>query len=383
MQNPKKQPTILQVLPALRSGGVERGTVEVAAAIVKQGGRALVASGGGPMETQLRHVGAKHVTLPLGSKNPLYIWRNISALENIIRTYEVDIVHARSRAPAWSAYYAARHCGVPFMTTFHGTYGLESAFKKYYNGIMVKGERVIAISNFIAEHIRQNYNVDPEKIRIIPRGVDINAFDPAKIAPQRMAELVNAWHIPADVPILLMPGRFTRWKGQAVLVEALASLPHRNFYCVMFGDREEHPGFQQELETLIRTHRLEGHVLMAGSTPSMPEAYMLADVVLCPSTEPEAFGRVPIEAQAMSRPVIATNHGGACETVENNATGWLVPPSDSAALAAAIDKALSLSRFKRQHMGERGMKRVREDFTTEAMCRKTLEVYGELLDSGQ
>jgi glycosyltransferase involved in cell wall biosynthesis len=243
---------------------------------------------------------------------------------------------------------------------------------------MVKGERVIAISEFIAEHICENYKVDTAKIRLIPRGVDLNQFDPARISSPRMAELVRDWHIPSDRPVILMPGRFTRWKGQDVLIKALAALPHRNFYCVLFGDREEHPDYQQELEKLIVDSRLAGSVMLAGSTNAMPEAYMLADIVIVPSTEPEAFGRVPIEAQAMGKPVIAANHGGACETVDSD-LGWLVTPGDPAAITGALEEFFALTPLKRRHRGEKAMLQVRERFSTEAMCSKTIRVYGELL----
>lgn len=374
----KTQPTILQILPELRSGGVERGTIEIARATQNAGWNALVASEGGQMVHSLLRTGAAHFTLPLTSKNPFILYKNARRIANIIRANEVDIVHARSRAPAWSAYFACRWTGAKFMTTFHGTYGLQNRWKRKYNEIMVKGERVIAISHFIAQHILDNYPVNPEHIRIIQRGVDLRLFTPDLFSHQRMETLVKEWRLPLDLPIVLFPGRITRWKGQDVFLRALAALPHRNFFAVILGDDKRHENYREELERLIVELQLEGHVRIAAHTQHITEAYMLARVVVATSIEPEAFGRVVLEAQAMGKPVIATNQGGPQETVIHGETGLLVPPGDVEMLTRAIDNALTMDDGLRKQVERSAMENAQK-FSMESMCEKTLGVYEELL----
>lgn len=381
MTSTQKPPTILQILPTLRSGGVERGTIEIAGAIAKQGWKSYVASAGGSMVPQVSYARSTHITLPLDSKNPFQIWKNAAKLQKIIETHGIDLIHARSRAPAWSGYLAARRAGIPFITTFHGVYGLKPFLKKIYNSVMIRGERVIAISEFISEHIQTHYALKRQNIRTIHRGVDLSVFDPSKISPQRLIHLMSEWRLPEDKPILFIPARFTRWKGQDVVVKALANLPHRNFYCVMAGDDLGHPNYRRELEKLIIELGLEGTILLTSSTPYMPEAYMLSDIVLCPSVEPEAFGRIPVEAQAMGRIVISTDHGGARETIQNGVTGFLVPPSNPEALAKKISAIMALSAEEKDAIREAAINHVTRFFTTAHMCEKTLKVYWELLES--
>lgn len=374
-----KQPVILQVLPQLRTGGVERGTIEIAGAVARNGMRALVASAGGSMLPNLAYAGGEHITIPLTTKNPFTIWSNAADLENIIRDYQVDIIHARSRAPAWSALIAARRTKKAFVTTFHGVYGLEPKVKKYYNAVMTKGDRVIAISNFVAKHIEDNYHVDPDRLRIIHRGVDLNLFTPERIKHQPMVELAHSWRVPDDVPLILMPGRITRWKGQHILVKALSKLSHRNFFCLLVGDDLGHPEYRKELEKSIMTLGLAGNVRIAGNTTYMAEAYTLADIVVCPSVEPEAFGRVPVEAQAMGRAIISTSHGGACETIIDGVTGWLVKPGNVEDLSETIERILQMPANEKEQIGINAIWHVRDNFSADMMCRKTLEVYRELL----
>lgn len=372
------QPTILQVLPSLKSGGVERGTIEVARAIRAAGWQPIVASSGGAMTAQVNHAGAVHLELPLHSKNPLTIWRNAKRLEQIIRQYGVHIIHARSRAPAWSAYFAAKRTGCRFMTTFHGTYGLKGRFKQRYNSIMTRGERVIAISHFICDHIIKNYPVNTDNLRIIHRGVDLKLFHPVSHSPQRMIALAKEWRLPDEHPLILFPGRITRWKGQDVFIKALAALPHRNFFAIILGDDKGHSTYRSELEKLIIDSGLSGNVRIAGHTHYISEAYMLSKLIVATSIEPEAFGRVVLEAQAMGKPVIATNHGGPCETIIDGETGWLVPPGDDTALCSTINQALSMDVESEYWMGQNGMENARR-FSMEMMCEATLSVYQELL----
>jgi glycosyltransferase involved in cell wall biosynthesis len=378
-QTTQKPPVILQVLPALRSGGVERGTIEVARAIVQAGGVALVASSGGPMTAQLAHAGATHVTLPLKTRNPFAILRNSYRLSRLIRKYKVDIVHARSRAPAWSAWLAARRTGTHFMTTFHGTYGLQNKWKQRYNSIMTRGERVIAISYFIAQHIRAHYAVDTSRVRIIHRGVDLKLFDPFKHSPQRMIVLAKEWRLPDDLPVIIFPGRITRWKGQDVFIRALAALPHRHFFAVIVGDDNGHETYRKELEALIMACGLGDYVRIAGHTQYISEAYMLARLVVSTSIEPEAFGRVVLEAQAMGKPVVATNHGGPQETVIADVTGWLVSPGDILQLSSVIGHALALDDEALNAMAQEAIANA-QHFSMDKMCDQTLSLYAELLE---
>jgi glycosyltransferase involved in cell wall biosynthesis len=374
--------TILQVLPALgEQGGVERGTVDVAAAIVKAGGRAVVASAGGPRAPSLQRVGACHVELPLDSKNPLVVAANVGRLTRLIRKERVDVVHVRSRAPAWSALHAARRAGLPFVTTFHGTYNVANPLKHRYNAIMAQGEPVIAISRFIAEHLQRVYGVKEERIRVIPRGVDIDSFSPDKVSADRMIWMARLLRLADGLPVVLLPGRLTRWKGQTVLIEAMARLDRRDVCCVLLGSDQGRQGYQRELERLIVRSGLGGVVRIVNHCDDMPAAYMLADVVVSASTDPEAFGRVMVEAQALGRPVIGTDHGGSRETVVPGRTGWLSPPGDAAALAVAMSEALALSAEARARMAEAAIAHVRANFTKTAMCARTLAVYDEVLEA--
>lgn len=376
-----RQATIMQVLPALgASGGVERGTVEIAAAIQKAGGRAIVVSAGGPLEHRLKRVGAEHITLPVDSKNPFVMYKNIRRLANVIRQNDVDIVHARSRAPAWSAYYAARRTGVRFITTFHGTYGAGNPLKRLYNAIMTKGDLVIAISAFIAGHIRQVYGTPPSRLRTIHRGVDIDAFDPGQVSAERKIKLATDWRLDEGLPVVMLPGRLTRWKGQVPFLDAIAKLGRKDVRALLVGSDQGREEYRRELERKVQALDIGDIVRIVDHCDDMPAAYMLSDVVVSASLDPEAFGRVVIEAQAMGRPVIATDHGGARETVLENTTGWLVAPGDVDALAAAMDKVLSLAANDRAKLAARAVAHVRDNFSTAAMAAKTLDVYNEVLN---
>lgn len=372
--------TVLQVLPALgEQGGVERGTVDVAAAVVAAGGRALVASAGGAQVHALARAEAEHLALPLDSKNPWVMYANALRLAKIIERENVDLVHARSRAPAWSAWLAARRTGTPFITTFHGTYTLGNPFKQRYNAIMGRGERVIAISRFIAEHVCRLYGVPSSRMRVIHRGVDLARFDPGTISADRIIDLARRWRLPDGLPVVMLPGRLTRWKGQMVLIEAIAKLGRRDLCCLLLGSDQGRRAYREELESRITELGLGGVIRVIDHCDDMPVAYMLADVVVSASTDPEAFGRVMVEGQAMGRPVIGSDHGGARETVIPGETGWLTPPGDASALAAAIDGALHLSAESRARLAEAAITHVRAHFTKEVMCAKTLAVYKEVL----
>jgi glycosyltransferase involved in cell wall biosynthesis len=374
----ERAPAVLQVLPSLVAGGAERGTVELAAALAASGWKPYVASAGGPLERDLARVGAVHFIMPLASKNPLVMRHNATALAGLIRRLGIDIVHARSRAPAWSAWSAAGATGSHFVTTFHNAYGAGSALKRHYNAIMAKGERVIAISHFVAEHAATVYGIGPDQLRTIPRGVDLDSFDPARVGGSRIIALARQWRLPDGAPIVMLPGRLTRWKGGLDFIAAIAALGRRDICCVLVG-AEQHRGFRQELVSAIEGNGLTSLFRIVEHCRDMPAAYMLADVVVSASNEPEGFGRVIVEAQAMGRPVVATDHGGARETIKPGATGWLVPPGDPTALAEAIGEALALDGMARERLAARATAHIAARFTREMMCARTIEVYEELL----
>jgi glycosyltransferase involved in cell wall biosynthesis len=372
--------TVLQVLPRLDLGGVERGTLEIARAIVSAGGRALVACEGGRLASRLASIGGELVEAPMASKNPLVMAGNVNRLIRLIRTEGVDVIHARSRAPAWSAWLAARRTGVPFVTTWHGSYGGKTRLKRLYNSVMGRGRPVIAISDFIAEMVRDTYGVSAEHIVTIPRGADTDAFAEEVVSAERTITLARGWGIVEDPrPVLLLPGRLSRWKGQNDFVEAAALLRARrgpDFLAIILG--EDGGSMAEALLERARTLGALDVVKVLPATDDMPAAYKLAAVVVSASTEPEAFGRVAVEAQAMGRPVIASNHGGARETVEHGRTGWLYEPGNAGALAEAMHAALSMEPWERAHMGMAGRARVASRFTVEAMQRATLAVYEQV-----
>ena len=373
-----RPPAVLQIIPSLLSGGAERGTVELAAALVDAGWMSHVASSGGALERDVIRAGAHHLTLPLASKNPLVMRRNAKALVRLIRQLGIDIVHARSRAPAWSAWAAARATGCHFVTTFHNAYGARTALKRRYNSVMARGERVIAISHFVADHAAAVYGIGRERLRVIPRGVDLASFDPTRVGAQRIIDLARQWRLPDGAPVVMLPGRLTRWKGGLDFITAVAALGRRDLCCILVGAAQS-SGFRKELDAAIEGRGLGGLFRIVGECRDMPAAYMLADLVVSASTDPEGFGRVIVEAQAMGRPVVATNHGGARETMVPGVTGWLVPPREPEALAAAIGEALSLAVKERECLSRRAIAHVGAHFTREAMCARTIEVYRELL----
>ena len=372
-------PVILQVLPALRGGGVERSTVEITQAIAEAGGVPLVASAGGRMVAQVLSAGGRHVDLPLDTKNPWRVWHNAARLEVVIRAEGVRIVHARSRAPAWSAWIAARRTGAVFMTTCHGIYGEEVPLKHRYNAVMARGARVIANSEFMARHIARTYGLDEARIRVIPRGVDPQRFNPEAVATGRMTRLAQAWNVPDGAPVILLPGRITALKGQDVLLRALARMRHTDAVAVLVGEPKKRDRFGARLSALIGQLGLGARVRLAGHCEDIAAAMKLSDIVVSASVEPEAFGRTIIEAQAMRRLVVASNHGGAVETIAQGETGWRVKPGDDAALAETLDALLDLSAEERAAAGARARAAVERRYTVRAMQDATLAVYAELL----
>jgi glycosyltransferase involved in cell wall biosynthesis len=378
---PDSRPAILQVTPALDAGGVERTTLEIAAALSREGFRPLVASAGGRLGPQLEAAGGELLRMRLDTKAPHTIVANILRLARIIREHDVKLVHARSRAPAWSAWRAARMTGVPFVTTHHGIYNVSNGLKRFYNSVMVRADAVIANSQWTADHIATEYKLTPKRIVVIPRGVDLSLFDPAGVAPDRVAKLRAQWGAkPGDI-VVLLPGRLTRWKGQLVLIAAFAELARANalgnLRAVLIGDAQGRCEYKAELRAAIRSGDLGERIVVADHVSDMAAAYLASEIVVSASTDPEAFGRVAAEASVMGRPIIATDHGGARETVLPNETGLLVPPGDAAALANAIQSLAAPA--TRAAMGAKGRVHISARYTVDRMCADTIALYRELL----
>lgn len=377
--------TVLQLVPALEQGGVERGAIEIARAIAEAGGRALIASRGGRMAVRLEQAGGRLIPLDVGAKSPLAMWRNGSALAKIVAQEGVDLIHARSRAPAWAGLRAAALTGVPFITTYHGAHSEGFPGKRLYNSVMARGRVVIAVSQHIADLIAERHPFAKD-VRVIHRGVDPAAFDPDTISQSRIEALATRWGLAEDPrPVIALPGRLSRWKGQEVFIEAAGILRARrgaaDFLCLMIGG-DEHGPYGRSLAALIAQKDLGDVVRLAGSADDMGAALKLCAAGVSASTEPEAFGRVAIEIQAMGRPVIASDHGGAQETVIPGQTGWLTPPGDAAALAEAMQQALEMGPAAAAAMGVRGRAHAALNFSLEKMQRATLDVYREVAGRG-
>ncbi len=372
---------VLQVLPHLNSGGLVSGAIEISNALQKAGHFSYVASDGGRREREILREGGKVLLLPLSSKNPITIFRNIYRLSKIIKHNNINIIHARSRAPAWSAYFAAKKMNIPFITTFHGTYSIKGNLKKKYNSVMTKGDKVIAISNFIKEHITQNYCISSEKLVTIHRGINIDTFDHLKVSDERLISFCKKFNIPEDYFVVLLPGRITRWKGHKTLIKAIAMLGRDDIICLFVGDAQGRNKYVNELNSSIDKYGLSNNFRIIKNQIDMAAIYKLADVVVSASTDPEAFGRVVAEAQAMGRPTVAVNHGGAPEIILKDITGWLFKPGDAIDLSDKILKALKLDDIERKVISTKAIQRTALNFNNETMCLKTLKIYSDLISS--
>jgi len=378
--NFSSRPVIMQVIPALGAGGAEQGCIDVAAELVRTGSDAIIVSNGGARVRELERLGVMHIDMPVHSKNPLVMWRNVRRLRKLINRYHVNVVHVRSRAPAWSAERACRVSRARFMTTCHAPYNInDSEWKRKYNAVMMRGERVIAISKMVADYMVENYPINPAVIRLIHRGIDLSKFHPEAVPPGRLVDLAAEWRVPDGANIVLLPGRLTRWKGHHVLIDAMARLAKDDLFCVIIGDDQGRSEYRKELIDAIAQKSLSGRVRLVDHCDDMPAAYMLSTVVVSASTDPEGFGRIPVEAQAMGRPIVGTSHGGALETIVPGETGWLVEPGDALALSRAIEEALALDERGRKALARESMAHVRAHFTREQMVARTLSVYQELL----
>lgn len=378
------KPAILQVVPSLDAGGAERTTIDIAAALAREGYGALVASEGGRMEGELLRAGGELIRFRAGTKNPAAIWRNAKILAEIIRDRNISLIHARSRAPAWSALIAARRTGIPFVTTYHGIYNAHGPLKRWYNSVMARGHCVIANSQWTAEHVLKTYPDARDRLVVIPRGIDLSYFDSSAVSENRVSVIRNSWGFTGGERVVFLPGRLTRWKGQHVFAAALAYLNSAGRWpkearAVIAGDPQGRDGYAAELTRAIAEAGLRESVIVAPHVSDMAAAYLASDIVVSASIEPEAFGRVPPEAAAMGRPTIATDHGGARETVLAGESGFLVPPGDAPGLAETIAKLLSLAPEQHAAMGAKGRSHIEARFTLERMCADTLAVYKRLI----
>lgn len=370
---------VLQILPSLDAGGVERTAVEITQALTQNGHGAHVLSGGGRLSQEIDALGGVNHFADIGSKNILSVPWRIAGIRRLIAAHDIDIVHARSRAPAWPAYFAARAQKTVFVTTYHGIYNAKSRAKTYYNSIMARGDVVIANSNFTKAHILKTHfsnalDIGNNKITVIPRGVDMARFDPAIISQASIIQQRAAWGVTPDQTLILLPGRLTGWKGQRVAISALASLPD-TYVLVCAGDAQGRDDYTAELRAQTEFHEMGSRVVFPGHSENMPLAYAASDIVICPSTDPEAFGRTAAEAQAMGKPVIASAHGGALETVVAGVTGQLVAPANVPALAQAIASLSSGPAID----AEFARARILQNFSKTRLQDATLEVYARAL----
>lgn len=385
-------PTILQIIPRLDTGGAEKSTVEIAQALAIAGSVPLVACSGGRMAADIEQVGGEVIDFPADTKNPIKLAANVSRLAKLICRRNVDLVHVRSRAPAWSAYYACLRAGRPFLTTYHGAHNNKGPFKNFYNSIMARGDLVIANSQYTAEKISQQHHVGEERMRVIYRGIDLDVYSRSEISEERVAALRESWGVGDDDKLVFLAARLSERKGQRVAIKAAGELARRgairNVVFILAGETTGKDEYVKELETLIKEQDVEDHVKIVGHVDDIAAALVAASVAIVTSIEPEAFGRAAAEAQAASRPVIVTEVGAMVETVlgvphcgQDKATGWFVPPGDEIALSDAITALFGMHDTERHLMGMRAREHVSQNFSLETMRYETLAVYDELIGS--
>ena len=380
-------PNILQIIPSIDGGGAEATTLEMTKALTAVGGRSVVVSEGGKLSEAIIAAGGEIINAPVASKNPYVIYKNINRLARIAEEQNIDILHARSRAPAWSSLWAAQKIGKPYLATYHSKVHDSPKLKILYNSVMTRGVRVIANSEFTAERIRTVHKIASEKIDIVPRGCDPERFNPAKLSNADIKQLRDAWCVQEGEFVILCPARLTRWKGQMVLLEAVARLKG-NFRLVLTGDTSDKTGaesrFAQKLKARAKETGISDKVVFAGHVANMPLAYAVADLAVLPSLDPEPFGRTAVEAQAATLPVIVSDAGGFRETVREedalsdsstNRTGWRVPPGDVGALTDTLQIVTNLSPDELSTISHMARQWVMENFTTEKMCTQTLQIY--------
>lgn len=369
---------VVQMLPDLNEGGVEQGTLEIGRALNRSGHSSVVISRGGRLVSQLEADGSTHITMPyIGEKSPRCLL-HIRALRKLFINSRIDILHLRSRLPAWVAYAAwkslPKHYRPHLVTTFHGFYSVNG-----YSAIMAKGEKVIAVSKIMADHIHSVYHVPQNRITVIYRGVDPQSLDPQRISDERIHHLQHLWGVQdTPDPVLLIPARITRLKGHDLLLRALGRLSHLKWCLICAGDYEPDSDYFQQLSKLSKELNIASQVKFVGHCSDMPAAIRMADLVISASSKPESFGRTMIEAQVLERAVIAPAHGGSLETLTPNMTGWHFAPNDAESLARVLKDALE-NKIMTEQFGRQGRQRVLERFTLSRMCDATIDLYKALL----
>jgi len=378
---------VLQVIPKLGFGGAETGCYDLAHFLAEQECKSFLITSGGELLKFVRRDKIKVIRLPVHSKNPIIIFINAIIIFFIILFYNIDIVHARSRAPAWSCLWACFFARKNFVTTFHGTYNFSTKLKLFYNSVMVRSKLIIAGSNFIFNHINENYqkylNPSKKKLLVIFRGINLEYFNLKNTSKKKVNTLAESWNIDKNNFIILLPGRLTKWKGQEMFIESLSLLLEEykklNFHAIILGSNQGRQLFSKKLSLLVERHRLAKKITFVENCKEMPIAYKLADLIISSSIEPEAFGRVAVEAQAMSKPIVASDIGGSKETVLNGKSGLLYKSDDSKELAKAMNKIIEKNKDSLNTMGEQGRKNVEKKFNVDQMCQTTFTEYKKLL----
>ena len=378
---------VLQVIPKLSYGGAEIGCYDLAHYLHENNCSSYIITSGGALVKYINRNKVKLIKLPVQSKNPILILFNAIILTILILILNINVVHARSRAPAWSCLIATKITGRKFVTTFHGTYNFNSSIKKLYNSVMVRSNLIIAGSNFIFSHINQNYSeylAPKKKFLVIFRGINTNYYDPSRIKESDEIKLKNKWKISSEKKIILLPGRLTTWKGQEMFLEALNNLknnePEKKFVAIILGNDQGRKIYKKKLQRLVEQYRLIENVIFIDNFELMPLAYKISDIIVSSSIEPEAFGRVSVEAQSMEKPVIASNIGGSNETIINEKTGFLFPAGKADKLSEKISHIFDLDQSTLNSMGIEGRKNVIKKFDVEKMCFSTYSEYKKLLN---
>ena len=378
---------ILQVIPRLGYGGAETGCYDLAHYLSENGCSSYIVTSGGELIKYIDKKKVKLIKLPVQSKNPLLILLNSLILILVILFFNISIVHARSRAPAWSCLFATKITRRKFVTTFHGTYNFKNPLKKYYNSVMLKSDLIIAGSNFIFSHINENYSkyLDlNKKFLVIFRGINTEYFNPNKIHQSDEKKLISQWNINKERPLILLPGRLTSWKGQEMFIEALnlvnKEMPEQPFSAVILGGDQGRNVYKKKLLRLVEQYRLNNQVQFFDKCELMPLAYKISDIIVSASIEPEAFGRVSVEAQSMEKPIIASNIGGSNETIVNDKTGFLFEAGKPEELSKKIIHALNLDETTLKFIGIEGRKNVIKKFNIEKMCFSTYSEYKKLIN---
>jgi len=378
---------VLQVIPKLGYGGAETGCFDIAHYLFENNCSSFLITNGGPLTKFINKKKVKYIRLPVNSKNPIIMLLNTILISVIVIFYNIDIIHARSRAPAWSCFLASKITRKKFVTTFHGTYNFKSKIKKFYNSIMLRSDLIIAGSNFIFSHIKENYKEylnNSKKFLVIFRGINIDYFDASTTLTEDEDKLFKSWNLEVEKKTILLPGRITEWKGHEMFIEAMnkinIQLGHKSFKAVILGSDQGRDLYKKKLVRLVEQYRMNDQIKFVDHCENMPLAYKISDLIVSTSIEPEAFGRIAVEAQSMEKPIIASNLGGSKETIVNNKTGILFDAGDSDDLSKKIIELFNFDKSTIEQMGKEGRKNVSAKFNVEKMCFSTYSEYKKLIN---